>query len=93
MQRLRRLYGPQLVDGKWVEGDVAAAEMRNGAFHRGPTRRTFTSSAGPSGLSHLLSMQIFEGPQKSPIDKPANAAKLMEVLMDRSPSGWPDDIP
>ena len=40
---------PQLVDGKWVTGDVAAGEMRGGAFHREPTRfrRWITADGGP----------------------------------------------
>jgi len=29
---------PQLVDGKWETGDVAASEMKDGAFYREPTR-------------------------------------------------------
>lgn len=29
---------PQLVNGVWVKGDIAASEIRNGAFHREPTR-------------------------------------------------------
>ncbi|MFB2551077.1 glutathione S-transferase family protein [Ensifer soli] len=40
---------PQLVDGKWEKGDVAASEMKNGAFHREPTvfRRWITADGGP----------------------------------------------
>ncbi len=44
---------PQLVEGKWVKGDVAASEMKGGAFHREPTRfhRWITpdGSPGPDG--------------------------------------------
>ncbi|MDK1375527.1 MULTISPECIES: glutathione S-transferase family protein [unclassified Sinorhizobium] len=40
---------PQLVDGKWVKGDVAASEMKDGAFHREPTR--FHSWVTPDGRS------------------------------------------
>ncbi len=29
---------PELVNGVWVKGDVAASEIKNGAFHREPTR-------------------------------------------------------
>lgn len=29
---------PQLVNGKWVSDDVAASEMKDGAFHREPTK-------------------------------------------------------
>ncbi len=29
---------PQLVDGVWETGEVAASETRGGAFHREPTR-------------------------------------------------------
>ncbi|KAA0578522.1 glutathione S-transferase family protein [Azospirillum sp. B21] len=29
---------PQLVNGVWVKGDIAASEIKNGAFHREPTR-------------------------------------------------------
>ncbi|OLP58591.1 glutathione-dependent reductase [Xaviernesmea oryzae] len=39
---------PQLVDGQWVKDDVAASEMKNGAFHREPTRfRDQTIAAEP----------------------------------------------
>lgn len=48
---------PQLVDGKWVKGDVAASEMKGGAFHREPTRfhRWITpeGSPGPDGQPAL----------------------------------------
>lgn len=29
---------PQLVNGVWVKGDIAASEIKDGAFHREPTR-------------------------------------------------------
>ncbi|MBP2299216.1 glutathione S-transferase family protein [Azospirillum picis] len=29
---------PQLVNGQWVKGHIAESEIRNGAFHREPTR-------------------------------------------------------
>ncbi|MBV5263135.1 glutathione S-transferase family protein [Pinisolibacter aquiterrae] len=40
---------PQLVDGRWVKDDVAASEMKSGAFHREPTRfrRWITADGGP----------------------------------------------
>ncbi|MCA1438929.1 glutathione S-transferase family protein [Ensifer sp. IC4062] len=48
---------PQLVDGKWVNGDVAASEMKDGAFHREPTRFhgwvTPDGRSGPDGQSAL----------------------------------------
>lgn len=48
---------PQLVDGKWVKGDVAASEMKDGAFHREPTRFhswiTPDGSPGPDGQPAL----------------------------------------
>lgn len=44
---------PQLVDGKWVNDDVAATEMKQGAFHREETRFrdwiTPDGSPGPEG--------------------------------------------
>jgi putative glutathione S-transferase len=44
---------PQLVDGKWVNDEVAANEMRNGAFHREETKFrdwiTEDGSSGPNG--------------------------------------------
>lgn len=44
---------PQLVNGKWVSDDVAASEMKDGAFHREPTRfrswLTADGSPGPEG--------------------------------------------
>ncbi|MCZ4089848.1 glutathione S-transferase family protein [Sinorhizobium psoraleae] len=49
---------PQLVDGKWVRGDVAASEMKDGAFHREPTRFhnwiTPDGRAGPDGQPALM---------------------------------------
>jgi putative glutathione S-transferase len=38
---------PQLVNGKWVSDAVAASEMKDGAFHREPTR--FRSWLTPDG--------------------------------------------
>lgn len=40
---------PQLVDGIWEKGEVAASETRDGAFHREPTRfrRWITADGGP----------------------------------------------
>ena len=40
---------PQLVNGKWVSDDVAASEMKDGAFHREPTkfRNWLTPDGGP----------------------------------------------
>lgn len=40
---------PQLVDGIWVKDDVAASEMKDGAFHREPTkfRNWLTADGGP----------------------------------------------
>ncbi|AWK89391.1 glutathione S-transferase family protein [Azospirillum thermophilum] len=38
---------PQLVNGIWVKGDVAAGEIRDGAFHREPTR--FRDRITPDG--------------------------------------------
>lgn len=41
---------PQLVNGVWETGDVAAAEIRDGAFHREPTRfRTWITPDGRPG--------------------------------------------
>ena len=44
---------PQLVNGKWVSDDVAASEMKDGAFHREPTRfrnwLTPDGAPGPEG--------------------------------------------
>jgi putative glutathione S-transferase len=40
---------PQLVDGQWIKDDVAASEMKNGAFHREETkfRNWITPNGGP----------------------------------------------
>ncbi|CCE95263.1 putative glutathione S-transferase [Sinorhizobium fredii HH103] len=49
---------PQLVQGKWVKDDVAASEMKDGAFHREPTRFrqwvTVDGRPGPDGQSALV---------------------------------------
>jgi len=38
---------PQLVNGEWVKGHIAAGEIKNGAFHREPTRyRTWITPDG-----------------------------------------------
>jgi putative glutathione S-transferase len=48
---------PQLVKGKWVNDEVAASEMKNGAFHREATSFrdwiTPDGSAGPEGQKGL----------------------------------------
>ncbi|WP_275790004.1 glutathione S-transferase family protein [Pararhizobium gei] len=48
---------PQLVDGKWEKGDVAASEMKGGAFYREPTgfRSWITAHGepGPEGQAAL----------------------------------------
>jgi len=48
---------PQLVNGKWVSDDVAASEMKDGAFHREPTRfrdwLTADGGPGPEGQPGL----------------------------------------
>ena len=43
------MHMPQLVDGQWIQDDVAASEMKNGAFHREPTkfRSWITRDGGP----------------------------------------------
>ena len=38
---------PQLVNGVWVKGDIAASEIKGGAFHREPTR--FRDRITPDG--------------------------------------------
>ena len=41
---------PQLVNGKWVSDAVAASEMKDGTFHREPTRfRTWLTADGGPG--------------------------------------------
>ncbi|QND51802.1 glutathione S-transferase family protein [Phyllobacterium sp. 628] len=39
---------PALVNGQWIKGDVAASEMKDGAFHREPTR--FRNWITPDGV-------------------------------------------
>ncbi|MGM3173508.1 glutathione S-transferase family protein [Dickeya lacustris] len=43
-----------LVDGKWVDGDVAAEEIKGGAFHRQETRFRDTELAPEAGRYHLF---------------------------------------
>jgi putative glutathione S-transferase len=45
----RNFRMPQLVDGQWIKDDVAASEMKNGAFHREETkfRNWITPDGGP----------------------------------------------
>jgi len=49
---------PQLVQGNWVKDDVAASEMKDGAFHREPTRFrqwiTIDGRPGPDGQPALV---------------------------------------
>ncbi|WP_448208069.1 glutathione S-transferase family protein [Azospirillum sp. sgz302134] len=41
---------PQLVNGEWVKGPIAESEIKNGAFHREPTRfRTWITPDGGPG--------------------------------------------
>lgn len=41
---------PQLIDGKWVNDDVATNEMKNGKFHREPTKfRDWLTADGSNG--------------------------------------------
>lgn len=48
---------PQMIDGRWVKDDVAASEIRGGAFHREPTRFhawiTPDGAPGPEGRAAL----------------------------------------
>ncbi|MBP2230887.1 putative glutathione S-transferase [Azospirillum agricola] len=48
---------PQLVNGVWVKGDIAAGEIKDGAFHREPTRFrgwiTPDGGPGPQGEAAL----------------------------------------
>ncbi|MBL0371163.1 glutathione S-transferase family protein [Rhizobium sp. KVB221] len=48
---------PQLVNGQWIKDDVAASEMKNGAFHREPTKFhnwiTQDGRPGPDGQPGL----------------------------------------
>ncbi|KAA8998891.1 glutathione S-transferase family protein [Affinibrenneria salicis] len=43
-----------LVEGKWVNGDVAAEEIKNGAFHREETKFRTTSLRAESGRYQLF---------------------------------------
>ncbi|MGR6432232.1 glutathione S-transferase family protein [Rhizobium sp. PAMB 3174] len=48
---------PQLIDGKWVNDDVAANEMKNGSFHREPTKfRNWITADGASGPDGQLGL-------------------------------------
>ncbi len=61
---------PQLVDGRWVTGEVAAGEMRGGAFHREPTRfrRWITSDGGPVDPAILPSDLVGTAPATLPAE-------------------------
>jgi putative glutathione S-transferase len=65
---------PQLVDGRWVTGDVAAGETREGAFHREPTRfrRWLTADGGPVDPA-ILTPDLVGGP--APETLPAEAGR------------------
>jgi glutathionyl-hydroquinone reductase len=53
---------PQLIDGRWVEDDVAANEMKNGAFHREPTRfRNWITKDGATGPDGQMAFQAEAG--------------------------------
>lgn len=50
---------PQLLNGRWVEDEVAASEMRDGAFHREPTRfRRWITADGGSVDPALLTPEL-----------------------------------
>jgi len=45
---------PQLVNGEWVKGHIAASEIKDGAFHREPTRfRTWITPDGQQPKAQL----------------------------------------
>lgn len=53
---------PQLLNGKWVNDDVAANEMKNGSFHREPTRfRHWLSADGAPGPDGQEALQAVPG--------------------------------
>lgn len=67
---------PQLVDGRWEKGEVAASETRNGAFHREPTRfrRWLTADGGPVDPA-ILTPEFRNGTLATPATLPAVAGR------------------
>jgi len=61
---------PQLVDGVWETGEVAASETRGGAFHREPTRfrRWITADGGPVDPGLLTPDLIGTQPETLPAE-------------------------
>ena len=61
---------PQLVDGRWVSDAVAASEMRDGAFHREPTRfrRWITADGGPVDPAILTPDLVGTSPETVPAE-------------------------
>jgi glutathionyl-hydroquinone reductase len=61
---------PQLVDGVWETGEVAASETRGGAFHREPTRfrRWITADGGPVDPSVLTPDLVGTVPETLPAE-------------------------
>ncbi len=61
---------PQLLNGRWVEDEVAASEMRDGAFHREPTRfrRWITADGGPVDPSLLTPELAGTSPETLPAE-------------------------
>lgn len=61
---------PQLLNGRWVADEVAASEMRDGAFHREPTRfrRWITADGGPVDPAILTPDLAGTSPQTLPAE-------------------------
>lgn len=61
---------PQLFDGIWVTGEVAAGELRDGAFHREPTRfrRWITVDGGPVDPGILTPDLVGTAPETLPAE-------------------------
>ena len=88
---------PQLVDGRWVKDDVAASEMKNGAFHREPTRFRDLEIAAEPGRYQLFVAYICPWASRTLMMR---ALKGLEAILPVAVSepelgedGWRYDIP
>lgn len=61
---------PQLIEGRWETGEVAASELKEGAFHREPTRfrRWITADGGPVDPGILTPDLVGTAPETLPAE-------------------------
>ena len=63
---------PQLVNGEWVKGDIAASEIKVGAFQREPTRfRSWITPMASRTPSRIRPIRFWRGARSGGLPHPA----------------------